>query len=287
MKGILKEPLVYFFVLGFIVFGLHSFLNRADQDDRDPFTVEVTSGDIEWIRSSWEARMKRQPTQQELRGLIDHYIRDEILYREALSMDLDDRDVVIQRRLVQKLIFVLEDLAETVEPKDDELKNYLEENQEKYRIPEMMSFTQVFVNPEKRKDALREAKDILTRIKSGQHAPEHAVSLGDSLMIDSSFSNKSFDEVARALGKQFAEELFSLEDKGWTGPIPSTFGLHLVYINERVQSQMPEFEKIRDKVKYDFMYDRKQQVIDKAYKGAKSRYTILVEGLPYGQNNVE
>ena len=282
IKRINKEPLVYLFVLGFVVFGLHSFLNSEKQvRDEDPFTVEVASADIEWIRSSWEARMKRQPTQQELQGLINRFIRDEILHREALAMDLDDRDLVIQRRLVQKLTFVFEDLAETIEPADDELKNYLRENQEKYRIPEMISFTQVYFNPGKRKDVMEEAKTVLARLKSAQSAPEEAVSLGDTIMIDSSFREKSPDEVARILGKEFVDELFSIDEKGWQGPIASTFGLHLVYISEHVASRMPEFENIREDVKNDFMYERKKEIIDGAYNAVKSRYTILVEGLPY------
>jgi hypothetical protein len=281
VSKLLKEPLIYFFLLGFVVFGLHSFLNRVNQEDKDPFTVEVTSSDIEWIRSSWEARMKRQPTQQELQGLINRFIRDEILFREASAMDLDDRDLVIQRRLVQKLTFVFEDLAESIEPTDDELKNYLRENQEKYRIPEMISFTQVYFNPDKRKEATGEAKTVLASLKSVQSPPEEAVSLGDSIMIDSSFRKRSPDEVARTLGKEFADELFSAGKMGWQGPIVSTFGLHLIYIEERIASKMPEFENIREDVKNDFMYERKKQVIDGAYKAVKSRYTILVEGLPY------
>ncbi len=282
MKKIIKEPLVYFFVLGFIVFGLHSFLNSENQDkNEDPFIVEITSADIEWIRSSWEARMKRQPTQQELQGLINRFIRDEILFREASAMDLDDRDLVIQRRLVQKLTFVFEDLAETIETTDDELKNYMRENQEKYRKPEMISFTQVYFNPGKRKDAMEEAKTVLARLKSEQSPPEEAVSLGDTIMIDSSFRERSPDEVARILGREFADELFSIDKKGWQGPIESTFGLHLVYISDHIASQMPEFENIRENVKNDFMYDRKKKVIESAYNAVKSRYTILVEGLPY------
>jgi len=281
MKKILKSPLIYFFVLGFVVFGLHSFLNRANQEDTDPFAVDVTSADIEWIRSSWEARMKRQPMQHELQRLINRYIRDEILFREAMAMDLDDRDLVIQRRLVQKLTFVFEDLAETIEPTDEELKDYLLENQEKYRIPEMMSFTQVYFNPSKRKDAMEEAKTVLARLKQAERAPEEAVSLGDTIMIDAFFRQKSPDEVARVLGKEFADELFSIDEKGWQGPIRSTFGLHLVYISDHIASRMPEFENIRKNVQYDFMYDRKKKVIDSAYNAVKSRYTILVEGLPY------
>ena len=282
MKKILREPLIYFFVLGFVVFGLHSFLNSEKQvRDEDPFTVEVASTDIEWIRSSWEARMKRQPTQQELQGLIDRYIRDEILFREAMAMDLDDRDLVIQRRLVQKLTFVFEDLAETVEPADDELKSYLQENQDRYRIPEMISFSQVYFNPDKRKDATKEAEKLLASLKSAQSAPEEAVSLGDTIMIDTTFRKKSPNEVARILGKQFADELFSASEMGWQGPITSTFGQHLVFIEERIASKMPEFANLREDVKNDFMYNRKKEVIDSAYNAAKSRYTILLEGLPY------
>lgn len=281
IKKILKSPLVYFFVIGFVIFGLHSFLNREKQDDTDPFTVDVTSADIEWIRSSWEARMKRQPMQHELQGLIDRFIRDEILFREAMAMDLDDRDLVIQRRLVQKLTFVFEDLAETIEPTDDELKKYMLENQEKYRIPEMITFTHIYFNPDKRKAVLKEAKTVLDRLKSAEIPLEDAVSLGDMIMIDSSFRKRSPDEVARMLGREFADKLFSIDEKGWQGPIGSTFGLHLVYISDHIASKMPEFENIRKNVQYDFMYDRKKEVIDKAYSAVKSRYSILVEGLPY------
>ena len=281
MKKFIKNPLVFLFVLGFVVFGLHSYLNRANQEDTDPFTVDVTSADIEWIRSSWEARMKRQPMQHELQELINRFIRDEILFREAMAMDLDDRDLVIQRRLVQKLTFVFEDLAETIEPTDNELINYMRENQEKYRIPEMISFTQVYFNPDKRKDVLADAKTVLAHLELAGKGPEEAVSLGDAIMIDSTFRQKSPDEVARMLGKEFADELFSIDEKGWQGPIVSTFGLHLVYISDHIASKMPEFENIRKNVQYDFMYDRKKEIIDGAYNAAKSRYTILVEGLPY------
>jgi len=231
---VLKEPLIYFFVLGFVVFGLHSSLNREKQiQNVDPFTVNVTSSDIEWIRSSWEARMKRKPTQQEFQGLIDRFIRDEILFREASAMDMDERDLVIQRRLVQKLTFVFEDLAEAIAPTDEGLRKYMQENQDKYRIPEMMSFTHVYFNPDKRKDVMEEAKVVLTQLKSEKSTPKEAVSLGDPIMVDSTFRQRSPDEVSRTLGEQFAAKLFSAGEMGWQGPIVSTFGVHLVYIDER------------------------------------------------------
>jgi parvulin-like peptidyl-prolyl isomerase len=128
---------------------------------------------------------------------------------------------------------------------------------------------------------MKEAKTVLARLKLAERRPEEAVSLGDMIMIDSSFRQKSPDEVARVLGREFVDELFSIDEKGWQGPIISTFGIHLVYISDRIASRMPEFENIRKNVQYDFMYHRKKKVIDGAYNAVKSRYTILVEGLPY------
>jgi hypothetical protein len=282
MKKILTNPIVYFFVLGFVVFGLHSFLNmekRAQEDD--PFMVEITSADIEWLRSSWESRMQRKPTPFELKGLVDSYIREEILAREAQTMGLDEEDTVIKRRLVQKLLFVFEDVAEAIEPTDEELREYARENQEKYVIPEAVSFTHVYFNPDKRRDVNRDAESTLARLQTGKTSSEEVFSLGDAIMLDSSYRQLTRDGVTRVLGGVFADALFALDGQGWQGPIGSSFGLHVVRIDDRTDARMPEFESVRERVRYDFMYDRKTEVVDEAYKSVKPRYTILVEGLPY------
>ena len=282
MKKILTSPIVYFFVLGFVVFGLHSFLNmekRAQEDD--PFMVEITSADIGWLRSSWESRMQRKPTPLELKGLVDSYIREEILAREAKTMSLDEGDTVIKRRLVQKLLFVFENVAEAIEPTDDELREYARENQEEYVIHETVSFTHIYFNPDKRRDVKRDAESTLARLQTGKTSSEEAFSLGDAIMLDSSYRQLTRDGVTRVLGGAFADALFALDGQGWQGPIGSSFGLHVVRIDDRTDARMPEFESVRERVRYDFMYDRKTEVVDEAYKSVKPRYTILVEGLPY------
>ncbi|MHC4552838.1 MAG: peptidyl-prolyl cis-trans isomerase [Planctomycetota bacterium] len=282
MKKLFKEPLVYYFVLGLVVFGLHSFLNSESRGQEDTaLTVEVTSADIEWIRSAWQARMKRQPTQQELEGLIDSFIRDQILYREAMAMDLDERDLVIQKRLVQKLTYVFEDIAETVEPTEEELQKYMQQNREKYRVPGTVTFTQVYFNPQKRDNPARDAAAVLAQLRSTDGSLEDAFSQSDTIMIETAFDKKYAEDVARVFGHTFAGELFSIEDKGWQGPIQSSYGLHLVYISDRVESSLPAFDVVREDVKDDFVYNHKNNVVDGAYNAVKSRYTILVEGLPY------
>ena len=128
---------------------------------------------------------------------------------------------------------------------------------------------------------MKDANTILANLKVKDIPPEEAVTLGDTTLIDTSFRNKSPAEVARTLGRDFTDTLFALEEPGWQGPIASTFGWHLVHIDDRIPAKMPAFETIRDDVKYDFMYARKKDVIDAAYNAAKSRYTVFVEGLPH------
>jgi hypothetical protein len=281
---ILKNPIVYFFVLGFVVFGLHSFLNmETNEQNDDPFTIEVTSADIEWLRSSWESRMQRKPTPDELNGLVDNYIREEILAREAYKVGLDEQDLVIKRRLVQKMTFVFEDLAEAVEPTEEELLEYAQNNQETYLVPEMISFTHIYFNPDKRKDVVSDAEKILRQLQAGDTSEEEALVLGDAIMLDASYFQMTHQSVAGVFGLAFAVDLTALEGEGWRGPIGSSFGLHIVRINDRSEARMPEFASLRERVRYDFMYDRKKKVIDEVYGSVKPNYTILVEGLPYDQ----
>jgi hypothetical protein len=282
VKKLLKNPITYFFILGFVVFALHSLLNmeKSEQDD-DPFTVEVTSADIEWLRSSFESRMQRKPAPIELKGLIDSYIREEILAREAHAMGLAEQDQVIKRRLVQKLLFVFEDIAEAVEPTDDELRTYAQDNPEKYLIPATISFTHIYFNPDKRDDVMKDAEDMLGRLRATGATDADIATFGDAIMLDSSYQELTEDGVTRVLGPEFAQTLFELEGRGWQGPVGSSFGLHLFRIDGRTDAAIPDFESVRERVRYDFMYGRKTDVIDEAYSSVKTRYTILVEGLLY------
>ncbi|MHC4499588.1 MAG: peptidyl-prolyl cis-trans isomerase, partial [Planctomycetota bacterium] len=145
IKRMVREPLVLFFLLGAVVFGLHAALKKAPKHDRaERYVVEVTSADIEWLRTRWNKLMGREPTLDELRGLVESMIREEILYREAVAMGLDEKDTVVRRRLAQKMEFLFKDLAEAVQPSEEVLREYFEANPERYVQPGTVSFGHVF-----------------------------------------------------------------------------------------------------------------------------------------------
>jgi hypothetical protein len=284
---LLRNPLLHFFVLGAAIFGLHTLLNMgAKEKEKNPWLVEVTSADIKWLRTTWSKRMQREPTAQELQNMIDSFIREEILYREAVAMGLEERDSIIRRRLAQKMEFMFKDMAEMNPPTDQELQNYLANHGEQYVLPARVSYTHIYFNADRwGKKAETDAKRVLEELKAGNQKPSETPHLGDPFLLRSYYPMQSLDETAREFGKLFAQKLSSLQAGQWHGPLESAYGIHLVYIHEKIDSRNPKLDEVREKVKIDLLNIRKREMNQKAYHAIRSRYKLLVEGLPYQQKD--
>jgi len=280
----LREPLLHFFLLGLVVFGLHAVLNSEANTDsgKDPRLVEITSADIDWLRSTWNKKMGREPTPDELKGLINGFIREEVLYREAVSMGLDQHDSVVRRRMAQKMDFLFKDLAEMAQPSEEEMAAYFEEERERYRAPARVSFTHVYFNGDRRGErVLEDARKALEKIEEGKIDPSGATALGDRFMLQFYYPQQSTEMTAREFGRAFADRLGTLEAAAWHGPVVSGYGLHLVYVHDRVESRLPELEEVRDRVTQDLMADRREKINRAAYREIKSKYRVLVEDMPH------
>jgi hypothetical protein len=281
----LSNPIVHFFVLGAAIFGLHAALNIGEKE-KNPWLVEVTSADIKWMRTVWSKQMQREPTAQELQNMIDSFIREEILYREAVAMGLNERNSTIRRLLAQKMEVMFKDLAEINTPTDDELQAYFKDHGEQYILPTRVSYTHIYFNADRRgKKAETDAKRVLEKLKADNRDPSDTLDLGDPFLLSSNFLQQSLNEVAREFGGLFAQKIISLQPDQWYGPVESAYGIHLVYIHERINSRMPELKEVREKVAMDLLNTRKNELNQKAYDAIRSRYKLLVEGLPYQQEN--
>ncbi|MHC4187439.1 MAG: peptidyl-prolyl cis-trans isomerase [Planctomycetota bacterium] len=283
IKAIVKEPLLYFFLLGAVIFGIHTLLDKNSKEGEDNrYQVEVTSSDIEWLRNRWNKLMGREPTAEELQGLIDSMIREEILYREAVAMGLDEKDTVVRRRLAQKMEFLFKDLADMTQAGEDELREYFLANKERYIVSGRVSFSHVFFSSDKRADkALSDAQAVLEEFQSQGIKTVEAVSHGDPFMLELSYEQQSLEQISRIFGGEFTEGVYALEAGAWGGPVRSSYGWHVVFVQELVESSMPSFDEVRGKVEIDFISERRSKVNEQAYNEISSRYTVLVEDLPY------
>ena len=278
-----KEPLIHFFVLGLVVFGLHSVFEPKPEVADDPFLVEVSSADIEWFRTMWRKRMGREPTVEELRGQVNQLIREQVLSREAVSMGLDEDDMVVRRRLAQKMDFLFRDLSDFTEPSDGELQAYLRENRSIYEIPERVTFTHIYFNTDKRGDdkAAHEVRQLAKRLNANGGVPSDTSILGDPFLKGYDYSDKTLTDIRGEFGPQFAETVWELRAGTWHGPVPSGYGLHAVYVEERADAKLPDFGDMRERLKADWMAERQREIARQTYEKLRQRYQVLLEGMPY------
>jgi len=276
----LREPLVHFFVLGLAVFLLHSALDRnQDPPASDPFVVEISSADLEWMRTIFAKQMGREPTLEELRGQVHQLIREQILSREAVAMGLDEGDMVVRRRLAQKVEFLFKDLSNLTEPTEADLRAYFSQNREKYVIPPRVTFSQAYFNSDNHgAEGAIKAAELLIREDID---PGLASSRGDASMVPSGCTECSEADIRKQFGTAFAREVIHLKPGSWYGPIRSAYGIHAVYIHDRRDAVSPELDQVMDEVKNEWMLARQEEHTQRVYAEVRSRYRVMLEGLPY------
>ena len=275
MKRWLKEPLLHFLCMGAMIFIVFSVFTE-EENPVDQYKILITSADIARLSENWSKRWNRLPTESELNGLVDATIKEEVYYREALALGLDQNDTILRRRLMQKMEFLSNDLAELNQPDETELNTYFMENQEKYKRPARISFTHIFFSLDRRGAmALEDAKQALSEIDVPR-APER----GDPFMMGYDFVQDTSLEVVRLFGSSFTERLFTLETDTWQGPIESGYGIHLVRVIKRIDSRMPEFESVIEQVRTDWIFEEREKANKEIYERLKERYEIVVENAP-------
>lgn len=272
---VLREPLLHFLLIGAVLFGLFRLL---DDGAPSPDEIVVSQGRIEQLATSFKLVWQRDPTPEELQGLIADHVREEILYREAVAMGLDRDDTIIRRRMRQKLEFLTEDLSALLEPTDEDLQAWFDAHSEAYRIDDRFTFTQVYLSPQRRGDDLQaEAERLLRELSIADGAVDPGT-LGDPILLPGSFEAMPRDRVELTFGTTFAKSLETALTGSWAGPLESGYGLHLVLVTERLPGGVPELAAVRDAVHRDWSADRRARTLDQYYESLRQRYTIRIEG---------
>ncbi len=271
----LKEPLLHFLLIGAGLFVLFYQVSDEDGDRND--RIVITADDIDRMAALWSRRWQRPPTPAELDGLIASRIREEVLYREARALGLEQDDTIVRRRMAQKMEFLFQDIAQPAEPTEEALQVFLQQNVARFREPARFSLMHVYLSTDRRgEQAVQDAQLLLEDLRiQGADADPTAVS--DPLMLGHRFVDRSEREIARTLGEDFTAALTALPVKQWQGPIESAYGLHLVYIHERIDPRVPALAEIRDRVHAEFIAEKQREANAAVYQQLKNRYDIVVE----------
>jgi hypothetical protein len=272
----LREPLVQFIALGVALFALYGVIGGRDSDGGADKRIDVTQTEIDWLTERWTRQWQRAPTETELNGLVESYVREEVLYREALAMGLDRDDVVVRRRMVQKLELLTE--AVLAPPTEEQLRAYFQENLDRYRIPERRSFSHIYFNADQRGDAVFAAAErVLEQLGTTPQPPIRAPERGDRFLLQYDYRAHSQVEVERLFGRRFAAALFEVEPESWQGPIQSGYGLHLVYVSGVSPEAVPDFEAVRNRVLVDYETRQRREIKEALYRSLSSGYEVVID----------
>lgn len=272
LQSILSNPLFQFFVAGVVIFGLYAW--RGGSEDSIQDTISITRAEQNNLASLFEKTWRRPPTSEELKGLIDERLQQELLYREALALGLDQDDVVIRRRLAQKIEFIVDDMTAGRSPTDQELTEFLRQNSDRYAAEPMVTFRHVFLSAERRGPTLVEdAKRILAELRTGADP----ASFGDATLLPEEMHASPLSSVGRVFGTEFAAALNDAPAGNWVGPVRSGYGAHLVRIQEKRAGQPATLENARTQLERDWREAVRQRARAAYIATLKEKYSIVIE----------
>ena len=266
---------MHFLLLGAAIFATYSLVSKHTISE--PGKIVITQGQLASMWESFTNTRQREPTHEEWEGLIRERVREELYYREALALGMDKDDLIIRRRLQQKMEFVSDDVSARPQPTDDELRAYLQAHPDSFRVDQRFTFRQVFLDPEKRgKHLTRDTAQLLAQLNREGSKPDISP-LGDSILLDHTFDALPTNEVARLFGDKFAKTLGGLSLDRWQGPIESSYGVHLVFVSQRLEGRMPELADVRDAVLRELDSANRLEANEKFYKNLLKHYTVTIE----------
>jgi hypothetical protein len=267
----LKEPLLHFLALGGLLFAAHAALSTGEEVATSLPVVRITAADTEWLKEMWARQWRRPPTDRELRDLVADHLREEVLAREARTLELDVGDTVVRRRLAQKMTFLLDDTIRIAEPTEPELRALYETRPDLVRTPARVSFTQIFFRREQRGDR---ARATLTALSDNAASPDEQ---GDRLLLGDTFADQDEQALTNLFGASFARAVSELPVGRWSGPIESSYGLHLVRITGASPPRPLPFAEVRERLAEEWRRERQEAAQAQLIDGLIRKYRLVVD----------
>ncbi|MEO1955084.1 MAG: peptidylprolyl isomerase [Gammaproteobacteria bacterium] len=259
----MTKKLLAFFSIGLFIF----ILDILFEDFSDDKTIVIFDSELKGLLDTWTNQVGREPNEQELSAIINQLVDEEILYREALNLGLDKNDIIIKRRLAQKIGFLKQEEVEPLTNK--EIEEFFNNNKPNYLVPKQYTFTHIYFNTDR--DGNNRALKAFKDWKEIGELP-----YGDPFLLGKNFSLKTSKEVARAFGENFAEEIKKVSVNNWFGPLKSSYGSHLVFINSVVEERMPELKEVRVQLISDLQLKQKEDDFRVYLDNLREKYKVQV-----------
>ena len=275
LRRILREPLVHFLFIGWLLFVLYNLISA--QQGGSERQVVLSSAMINEIAQGFQSTWQRPPSAEELQGLLEARVREELLFREGLALGLEADDPVIRRRIAQKVDVLAEESALVDAASDSQLEDYLQRNAARYALPAEVAFEQVLFDPNRHGENLQaNLRDGLQRLQAGASAEQ----IGDRTQLPARVAKTPADLLARDFGESFTAVLSGLPVGSWAGPVSSGFGWHLVRLQSLTPGRPATLSEVRKTVERDWENERRLRARQTFYDQLADKYEVIIEPSP-------
>lgn len=265
-KSLVKSPVLLFILLGAAVFIVYTKLRPPDRE-----SIRITTQTIDALVQQQESITQNPVTPEARQSIIEGYIEDEVLLREAYKRGFDKNDFRVRKRLLNVMRTSLTEVIP--EPSVAQLRAFYEVNKERYLTSPSRSFEQVYfsftssklpADPQAYIEKLEQSKD--------------AAKLGEYSLAGNRYSKASFKSLAATFGKPFAQTVFDMPLGQWQGPIESFRGIHYVRGIEAHDPELPRFEKMESYLRTDYLLNKGRETQTRRIEALMKNYDIVVEG---------
>lgn len=288
LKRVLKDPLLHFLVVGFVLFAAFELVSRDKQSgdvnriivDRDRLLAFMQYRSKVFDADRAKDLLDNLP-EEKLQALIDDFVRDEALYREAKALNLDKNDYALRQRLIRQLEFINEGFISANRTlSETDLQRYLDANKDRYTVAPKITFTHVFFSAEKHGDEKSHALALakLKELNGSQVRFHEALSHGDRFLYHRNYVNKAAAEIASHFGSAMQANLLAqdADEKIWRGPFRSLYGFHLVMVTRLTAGYVPPLAEVRQRVMQDAMEARMKKELDRINQSIVDAYEVEV-----------
>jgi hypothetical protein len=269
MQRLLREPLLHFLILGGMIFVLYGAVSEPAPEPVN--IIRIGPERIAQLSKSYQAVWRRPPSAEELEGIIDNEIRDEVYYREAVSLGLDTNDTIVRRRLRQKMEFLSDSGSGLLKPVAGELEAYLLANEATFRRAPRLAFEQIYLGPDPSSEQIDRS---LHELQGG--GPGEPEDLGVRSMLPAEMALSTPQTIDAVFGEDFFARLEKFSHEVWVGPVESAFGVHLVRLGEGTAARTPPLEEIRETVLLDWKAAKAREIRELHYKTLRENYVVEI-----------
>ena len=260
----MTRKLLSFSAIGLVILLLDIWFDSVSRDTG----IVLYDDEINGLIETWAAQVGRPPDNRELQGIINQLVEEEILYREALKLGLDKDDIIIKRRLAQKIGFLKQE-EQSAPPTESDLEQYFAIHEADYLMDRRISFSHLYFSG--RETGPARAVNALRVIQDRNDLPD-----SDPFLAGKNFINKTSREIDRDFGAGFSDHFINAEAGVWLGPLDSIYGSHLIRISQITEARSPTLEEVKKTVVMDYLLDKKQENMKQYIEGLKKEYEVQV-----------